>query len=339
MNVTVFPHLLAGADNSNPYIQDFIQALNHTKNTKVINAPHKNPLKSLLYPKNQGDCFIFHWIETTPERPHGILQTITAILFIIYLRIIGKKIVWFLHNKEPHSPRYYKLEKGIMTFMAHISHLIVTHSMEGIKVAQELNSKAVGKTVFMHHPTKNRMDAATQNHLKQYQLLIWGNISKYKGVLEFVKFVEEHPFKHPVSMMMMGKCNSSELEENITQHLPESITWLKESPSFNELKVYIDAAQFVLIPYLSDSVLSSGLLMDSLSYGAKVIGPNTGSFKDYAAEKQLGVYVFNDLSEIESIIEKHQDSKKEFDYPDFLNKNNWQAFASQLIELINKKLN
>ncbi|WP_321438993.1 glycosyltransferase [uncultured Bacteroides sp.] len=339
MNVTVFPNLLASADNNNPYIQDFIQSLNQTENIKVINAPHKNPLKSLLYPKNQGDCFIFHWIETTPERPHGILQTITAILLIIYLRLIGKKIVWFLHNKEPHSPRYYKLEKGMMRFMAHISHLIITHSKEGIKVVQELTPKAVHKTVFMHHPTKNRMGIITPNPVKKYQLLIWGSISKYKGVLEFVRFVEEHPFKQPVSIMMIGKCGSSELAESITQHLPENITWLKESPSFDELKSYIDAAQFVLIPYLSGSVLSSGLLMDSLSYGAKVIGPDTGSFKDYASEKQLGVYVFNDLSEIESIIENAQNDKKEFDYPDFLNRNNWEAFAKQLIELINKKLN
>jgi glycosyltransferase involved in cell wall biosynthesis len=337
MNITVFPYLLANADNVNPYIQDFIQSLNQTENIKVINTPHKNPVKSLLYRKNQGDCFIFHWIETTPERPHGILQTITAILLIIYLRLIGKKIVWFLHNKEPHSPRYYKLEKGMMRFMAYISHLIVTHSKEGIKVAQELTPKAVRKTVFMHHPTKNRMDAATENAEKKYKLLIWGGISKYKGVLEFVEFVEKHPFKSPTSVMIIGKCGSPELAESISQHLPKNITWLKESLSFDELKSHIDAAQFVLIPYLSDSVLSSGLLMDSLSYGAKVIGPNTGSFKDYAAEKSLGVYVFNNLSEIESIIEEHQDSKKDFDYQDFLNKNKWKSFTKQLVELINKK--
>ena len=104
MNVTVFPHLLAGADNSNPYIQDFIQALNHTKNTKVINAPHKNPLKSLLYPKNQGDCFIFHWIETTPERPHGILQPLQLFYSLSTYELLAKKSYGFCTTRNRTLP-------------------------------------------------------------------------------------------------------------------------------------------------------------------------------------------------------------------------------------------
>ena len=39
--------------------------------------------------------------------------------------------------------------------------------------------------------------------------------------------------------------------------------------------------------------------MDSLSFGAKVIGPAVGSFRDYAAEPLLNVYTFHTFDDIQ----------------------------------------
>lgn len=59
--------------------------------------------------------------------------------------------------------------------------LIVTHATEGIKVVQDQYPKAVAKTVFLHHPTKNRIEEYIPQP-PETDLLIWGNISRYKGV-------------------------------------------------------------------------------------------------------------------------------------------------------------
>lgn len=56
---------------------------------------------------------------------------------------------------------------------------------------------------------------------------------------------------------------------------------------FEELKQEIRRSRFVLVPYAAESILSSGILMDSLSFGAKVIGPAVGSFRVYATEPCL----------------------------------------------------
>lgn len=47
----VFPNLtVSPAQRPNPYIQDYIEALNRLPDVRVINPAHKNPLLSLLPP-------------------------------------------------------------------------------------------------------------------------------------------------------------------------------------------------------------------------------------------------------------------------------------------------
>ena len=57
----VFPNLtVSPAQRPNPYIQDYIEALNRLPDVRVINPAHKNPLLSLLPPSRWGDVFIFN---------------------------------------------------------------------------------------------------------------------------------------------------------------------------------------------------------------------------------------------------------------------------------------
>ena len=101
---TVFPNIKpSSGGKGNPYINDFISAINNEKGCKVINESHKNPLLSILRPSRWGDVFIFNWFESIPDFKYGYLQSLLAILLIFILKIKGKKIIWILHNKKPHS--------------------------------------------------------------------------------------------------------------------------------------------------------------------------------------------------------------------------------------------
>lgn len=111
--------------------------------------------------------------------------------------------------------------------------------------------------------------------------------------------------------MYYWKCSPNSLANEIRQIAPPNVTFICESPSFEELAHYIRKSAFVLAPYCPDSVLSSGILMDSLSFGSKIIGPEVGSFKDYAREKRLNVYTFHDYEDIE----KRSPAIKRLPYP------------------------
>ena len=332
MTFTLFPNLKV---KSNPYIQDFIDALNKKDNISVVNPAHKNPLLSILPKKHWGDTFIFNWFESIPDFKYGILQSVIAIIFLLIIKLSGRKIIWILHNKQPHVQRYGYLKRFMSNLIARYADLIVTHANDGIELIQKKYPHALGKVRFLHHPTKNRLVHATNE--KTYDLLIWGAIAPYKGVIEFTDYLCRHP-EEKMNVCIIGKCSSAILYEELIHKLPENVTLIHERASFEKLGEYINRSHFVLMPYFSRSILSSGILMDSLSFGAKIIGPHTGAFKDYAQEPLLNVFTFHEFSDIYSIVnkQKHTPISQE-NYQKFLNENNWDAFAQSLLHLLKLK--
>lgn len=211
--------------------------------------------------------------------------------------------------------------------------LIVTHATEGIKVVQDQYPKAVAKTVFLHHPTKNRIEEYIPQP-PETDLLIWGNISRYKGVPEFVRFATQHSLK--LKTKIIGKCSSQELLEELHKESNEMISIEDRSIPFDELKQEIRRSRFVLVPYAAESILSSGILMDSLSFGAKVIGPAVGSFRDYATEPLLNVYTFHTFDDIQELVDKANEATDIAGYNRFLNAHSWNEFGKKFQNLLQK---
>lgn len=332
---TVFPNLKV---KGNPYIQDFIDALNRQERIKVVNPAHKNPLLSILPPKHWGDAFIFNWFESIPDFKYGLLQSIIAIVLLFIIKLSGRKVIWILHNKQPHAQQYRILKRFLAKLIAKNADLIITHAKDGIELIRKKHPYAIHKVHFLHHPTKDRLDYLKQHSPeKAYDVLIWGSIVKYKGVTEFIDYLHKHP-EEKMRICIIGKCVSTELYDELTRTLPEKVTLIHERASFEKLAEYINRSHFVLMPYFSRSILSSGILMDSLSFGAKIIGPHTGSFKDYSQEPLLNVYTFKEFGDIYPIVEKEKIIPISLEnYQQFLEDNNWEAFATSLIQLSNIK--
>lgn len=334
---TVFPYLKLDAKvKANPYIHDFVRSLNDRSDSTVVNYPHKNPLLSILYPKRWGDVFIFNWFESIPDFKWGIFQSIIAVLFVLILSIFKKKIVWVLHNKMPHSVKHQGFKMYLMSFIAKRSTIIITHASDGVELVKKHFPSSAQKIYYLDHPTKNRLDLREECSKVVYDLLIWGHISKYKGVFEFVDFIMNNQL-YSFRICILGKFPTKELYLELKNKVQgnNNISIIDHSPSFEELGGYISRSSFVMAPYIPDSILSSGMLMDSLSMGAKVIGPHVGSFKDYANENRLRVYTFDKFCDIPILLEKYKSTDVSIkSYTEFLEENNWNRFADKLSNII-----
>lgn len=330
---TIFPNLKV---KDNPYIQDFIDALNRQEGISVVNPAHKNPLLSILPSKHWGKTFVFNWFESIPDFKYGLLQSLIAICFITLIKLSGRKIIWILHNKQPHAQKYGMFKQLLAKLIAQKADLIITHATDGIEVICEKHPHAINKVHFLHHPTKNRLDyLKKQTPEKTYDVLIWGAIAKYKGITEFIDYLRQHP-EEEMRVCIIGKCSSADLYNELSRTLPQNITLIHERASFEKLAEYINRSHFVLMPYFSRSILSSGILMDSLSFGAKIIGPHTGSFKDYSHESLVNVHTFQEFKDIYPIIVQERETTISLKgYHQFLEDNNWDAFANSLIQLLN----
>lgn len=247
----------------------------------MINAPHKNPLVSLFLKQNMSmDVCFFHWIENVPLYKYGYLQTLLVVLYIFIQKLRRKKIVWFLHNKQPHEKTSFSLSLFLMKFLINYSDLIITHAKEGVDLIVNKYPKWASKVYFLDHPTKDRMRFYCKKNIPTYDLLIWGTISKYKGVLEFVQYASNNRLN--LKIKIIGRCDSTEYMSQLLSSKNDNMQIENKALTFEELAIYMSDTRFVLIPYMSESLLSSGILMDSLSFGCKIIGPNVGSFKDYS---------------------------------------------------------
>lgn len=337
MKFTLFPQMpVAPGKRANPYVADFRAALEAAGHT-VVNPPHRNPLLSLLRRGNLGDVVVFNWFESIPEFRHGVIQSWVAVGLLLWLRLRGRRVVWMLHNKAPHAPRHPWLNRLLRGLIARWSSLIVTHARAGLDVVREHYPEALAKAHFLDHPTKNRLGLVPDGVAKDYDLLIWGHVARYKGVFEFVDYLRAHPGTG-LRTCIVGTCSPPSLFEELKAACPPGVTAIHESPSFEALARYVARAHFVLVPYHTESVLSSGILMDSLSYGAAVIGPEAGSFDDYAAEPALRVCTFRTFDDIPALVAAHRGADADrAATARFLDGHDWPHFVQRLTALLSDK--
>lgn len=308
----------------NPYIIDFNKALE--ENVQLINSGvYTNAATiDLLKKVFVADVYIFNWIENTPYKNHGLIQSL-VFLFLIFpiLKLRGVKIAWVFHNFNSHQGTS-KLSNYIKDLMLKKSDIIITHSGEAAKYLETVTSKKT-KICFFNHPIKKRNVSSTECE-KQYDFLIWGSIEPYKGIVDYLKYLNETKDQTP-QIKIVGKCKDVNYAKQIESLLTPNISFENRIVSFEELEVLIKQSRFVLFPYLTESVSSSGALIDTISYGGTPIGPHRGAFADLMKE---GIcYTYNEYTDIDSLINKNN-SVSIKNISEFVDNNTWSAFAKNI---------
>ena len=325
MRVCVYP-LQRRGDYDNGYIDDFCRSLAGAGVTLVGRAA-RNPLLA-LFRYRKVDCYVFHWIENVPNYKWGLLQTLAAWVIVRWARLCGRKVVWFMHNRRPHSGRHHLLCGALMRLMASASNVIVTHSRDGLGVVAERYPHRIRKVRFIDHPTKNRLCDRRADGC-DYDLLIWGTVSPYKNVDGFVEYAAAN--MPECRVLVVGRCDDADLLRRIEACAGGGIEVWPRPVSFEELGGLIARSRYVLVPYASQTLLSSGTLMDSLSFGARVIGPDVGSFADYAKERRVVVRTYGTYDDIKEMLTAEDRPVDLDDYADFLEQKSWRAFAEKFL--------
>ncbi|WP_306764966.1 hypothetical protein [Klebsiella quasipneumoniae] len=318
----------------NPYSKNFIESLTPyytfcNRNTNTYS------LFDLLLNCFSHDIYILNWVDNIGYKRFALFQFIVFFTSLVLIKLKKSKIIWVFHNIHPHKGENW-ITKKINKIMMIFSDGIITHSIEAKKY---LESKSLNNILFMHHPIEKKYNAKRTNVIdsKDIDILIWGTIEAYKGVKEFLEYCKDN---HEVSatwrIRIIGKCNDSSYENDIKKLLNENIQFENRKIEFDELIYLIPRTQYVFFPYISNSVSSSGVLMDSLSMYATVLGPNKGAFSDLASEGIVNVYnTFDDLENYLSI-KKNIDTVK---VGDFLSNNSWAKFGQEVYKYISEVKN
>lgn len=307
----VNPYCISFKENLKTYF-DLLDADNQVTKMKSL---------TLLWYSFRADVFILNWIENVIKLRFGWMQYCLVLLSFLVIKFRKKKIIWIFHNMKPHDGENL-FTNTIMSYLFKNSDLIISHSKEASDYAKK---KTKCPVKYYCHPVKQIESNKWNGHIQHCDILIWGTILPYKGILEFLmncssKIKNEH-------ILILGKCNDKKLASHINSFCSENIVFKNRKADFDELNFYIKSSKYVLFPYIGASVSSSGALIDTIAMGGVPIGPNKGAFKDLSDE---GVCITYDNYE-ELLIKITSDSIiKESDKQKFIETNSWNYFITSL---------
>ena len=316
----------------NPYFDDLIQSFSQYYNIINANKPTDKGLFDLLKYIGKIDYLYLNWIEEIIDKRLGFLQLTLLYLLIPYLKFKNIKIIYTLHNKVSHYKKKIFFKRFVFKLLLRNSSFILTHAKEGVDFIEKNNSNAGKRALFFPHPIKVRKKIEANN--KPYDILIWGKLTPYKGVHKFLDFLKSEDLLPKYSIKIVGKITDPDYADTLFKYSSDRISITNSFIADDELAKYISQSKIVLFIYNNNSVLSSGVLTDSISYHANVIGPCTGAFLDM---KEYGIAdTFRDYNDLIKVI----DAQLEMDESvikqrgnkinSFIKSHTWDFFASYI---------
>lgn len=309
---------------SNPYCDNFINSIK--ADFEIIPKPQKRLPRGLelLLGSVKADVYVLNWVESISFLRGGSLQALMALLAIRIIVLRKKKIVWIFHNIHPHEGENFWSKHTKMVLFKQSS-IIITHSGQAARYAKEFAKKSV---IFKPHPIGIVSFQEWKGLVRDCEFFIWGDVYSYKGVVEFVNAAKKN--KVTDRILIVGNAMNKEIEQQLSDNLPENIIYENRRPSYSEVNAQSKKARYVVFPYVGESISSSGVLMDTLQMGGVPVGPNKGAFADLAEQGLCLTY--ENIDQVFMLTKKNETIHG--DINKFINDNTWDAFGKWFISIV-----
>jgi beta-1,4-mannosyltransferase len=319
----------------NPYTFDFVDSIEQYLTIVNKGKPSSQGIFDIYKYIFRIDYIIFNWIEDLPEKKGGFIQTVFFFLLMAFCKLRGIKTIWVMHNRLSHSKKHKGLKNFIFNQLIRHSNVILTHSSEGISYGESMRKGSKNRIHYFPHPVKDRRKPASIE--TGYDILIWGTISPYKGILEFLQTLHEAKREKAYRILIIGKSNDREYYDALVKFSSDNIIIKEAFMDDDSLQALIGQSKIVLFTYAKSSILSSGALMDSIGFGGKIVGPHVGAFADLAKEGIINTFaetdeMFRVIDEV--LAQKNTTTNPSIDH--FLHANSWNKFADFINRILKK---
>jgi beta-1,4-mannosyltransferase len=274
----------------NPYIARFCESLRSAGIRVESVAQPWDALNTKL------DILHIHWPEQVlwgHGKAAGLARASAVLAALALLRARGVRLVWCVHNLEPHDPgrarklawRYYAAS------IAQLVHGYVTLSPSTLALARARFAALARKPAssIWHAPYRigsvpaDAQLRARQGVLEGETLLVFvGAIRRYKGVVELVRCFAGMA-SPTLRLLVAGELGDPALGDTLTQLAARDprLHLAFGRLSDQELLATVCGADAVVLPF--ERTLHSGSLIYALSCGKPVITPRTAYASDLAA--------------------------------------------------------
>lgn len=351
----------------NKYISNTIKSLNK-KGIYIVNKKFNNNFLNEIIIGiyfallNKTKIFHFNWILNSVDdknKPKSIIKTFIYIVWFLFLKSLGCKIIWVFHNKIPHECHNLSLVKFFRKFMIKHSNRIIIHNKEESKkiLSKYLDKTEISRKVkYIPHGNYIQNYRDSQRDLKkeigikkgEFVFLFLGKIRKYKNVNLLIDSFKEANFEN-ASLLIAGKPRRKTLGKKIQIKVnhEKKIFYFPQFIKDEEIIKYLNTADFVVLPYDKSSTLNSGAIFLALSYRTPVVTSDIGTAKDLKDKSYIYSYNYQNKEEhrnqLRSTMEKvyKQFSRNKESYiniskeakRDVKNNNSWDIVGKELKEV------
>lgn len=234
----------------------------------------------------------------------------TAIIYRLKLqtdlwlsRQLGARLVWTVHNLQPHESRYPKLDRWARRRLVRMVDVRIVHSEAARATCSQEYDVEIEKFVVIPHghyrdyygeplekAAARKLLALPQDKIV---ILCFGMIRPYKGVELLLEAWDLPPEKH--LLLIAGQPADDATEARITEFARKpGIHLMLRRIEDNEIASVFSAADLAVFPFTGG--LTSGSLLLALTYGLPVIGPDIPAFSEVRANSD-GVLYSNEQHE------------------------------------------
>jgi beta-1,4-mannosyltransferase len=295
--------LPAEVSRGNPYIRYFCESLKRTGMT-VVNI-HTTHAKLFRF-----DILHMHWPEFyITERPFYIAALLapTVLTYMIVASLLGKKIVWTVHDVIPVRARHVRLLKFYLLCVRLLvdAYVFMNPSSEAefVRIFPWARKKIAWHMAHGPYPVsaispqrraelRERLSGGANCVLVGFL----GDIKPYKNPEALAHLPQRDTIGREIKIVVAGAIDSTfgtrEIEVSLSHIQPKQLIRMREQLSDQSLADIIRAVDIVLLPYLRGS--NSGFSMLVLSCGQRLLCSALPMFRDLA--NRLGrpwVYIFD----------------------------------------------
>lgn len=323
MKVIVFPK------DNNPY-QDFLynnfDQKNFTYKYLYFHKTDKSYLNlvilliNILYLRFNGfRIFHLHFLYNfSSYSKHKWVKDISLyfyfffiIFFVTYIRLLGYKLVWTMHEIKPHDKQTIN-DIFISKYIVKLSNRVIIHSKMTLEKFKENNININNVSIipignynnyYKNKITKERARKILNLNNTDFIFLFFGLVKKYKGIEDLVTAFEKLKFNNKVKLLIVGQIYDEAVKNNILRAVikNKNIIPVMEFIKDEDIQIYLKACDIVTLPYRKITTSSSTLL--SFAFQKPIIFPIVGDLAELP--ENIGYkYKVNDLHDLANVMKQ-----------------------------------
>lgn len=284
----------------NPYQRELARALQPYGVEVSARRGVKWLLRVPLGGREKPDIVHLHWLPPFRRDPVGVLRFLVFFARAGFLRALGCRLVWTVHNLQHHEATWRKVELLFARMVVAMSSRVIVHSpIAGQLVTAEFGARTQRKLAVVPHGNyigvyPNVVSRAEARHRlglgpRTTVLLFLGYLRPYKGLNDLIRAFRQ--VDEPDCALVIAGSPFDDRAVDQLRAESEGDERIHLRPGFvpdDDIQVYMNAADAVVFPY--QAILTSGAVVLAMSFARACVAPRLGCIPDVLDEQGAVLY-------------------------------------------------